>query len=98
VLGFTAVALPIFLCGMLALATQAPTTNNMAFVLPASASPPVALALTGFYGPEYAQMRTQYPAALVYIVIGAAISVLVPAVLARRLWRGACRRFVRAVG
>jgi hypothetical protein len=98
VLGFAAVATPLFLSALIALATRAPTTHNLSFTLPVSASPPVALALSGFYGTEVAELRRDYPAALVSVAIGTATSVLVAAILAWRLWRGACRRFPRAVG
>jgi hypothetical protein len=98
VLGFMAVVVPIMLSAAIALTIAQPTESNLTFMMPAGASPPVALALSGFYGADVAEVRAKYPAVLAYLLIGTTTSVLIAAALAWRLWRGACRRFPRAVG
>ena len=97
-IGFAGVAAPLVVSMLVLLAVDARAVREAWLVLPACMSPPVLLGVSGFYGTELALMQAKHPTELLMIVVGGLVSVTTAAIATIRLWRGACRRFPRAVG
>ena len=96
--GFLAMTAPLFIAGAIALSVDKVNGNPRWFLLPASASPPVTLALTGFRGNELSLMWRKYPSELVDIIAGGTAAVFISLILAWSLWRGARFWFPRTLG
>jgi ABC-type transport system involved in multi-copper enzyme maturation permease subunit len=96
--GFAAVSIPLVISMLILLAVDARMVREAWMILPASTSPPVLLGVSGFTGPELAVMRGQHPSELAMLLVGGTLSIGAAAISTICLWRGACHRFLRAVG
>jgi hypothetical protein len=94
-IGFAAVAVPVVLMVLMALATDGRVAW---FLLPGGAAPPVALWLSALQQGDLAVVQREGPYWVPLLAAGTAAGVVVYAGLAWRLWRGACRRFQRTAG